>query len=252
MPIKVGRVPDLNYEPFYIDMERRGIQLHEMPSNGVGPAVEKGEIDAGPIPLADCLGLEDRFNYVTGFCVTAWEKSGSMFLHSRKPIAELTEACIAIPSGSDTSLSLLRVLLAYKYEVQPKAYVAPEDPNDSILLDGVQGLRRRRGVRDYPYRYDLVEEWNKWTGLPFVFARWMIRQDMEATDAALLENTLYVGLEEGVDALFHLTEPRANLLMLAKDVVEYIQGYRYYMGLSEYKSVDLFRDYLAQLSTVEP
>ena len=99
MPIKVGRVPDLNYEPFYIDMERRGIQLHEMPSNGVGPAVEKGEIDAGPIPLADCLGLEDRFNYVTGFCVTAWEKSGSMFLHSRKPIAELTEACIAIPGG---------------------------------------------------------------------------------------------------------------------------------------------------------
>jgi len=252
MPIKVGRVPDLNYEPFYFEMERRGIQLREMPSNGVGPAVEKGEIDGGPVPLADCLDLEDRFNYVAGFCVTAWEKSGSMFLHSRKPIAELAGTSIAIPSGSDTSLSLLRVLLAHKYQVQPKAYVTLEDPNDSLLLDGVQGLRRRRGVRDYPYRYDLVEEWNKWTGLPFVFARWMVRQDIEATDAALLENTLYVGLEEGVDALFHLTEPRANLLMLAKDVVEYIQGYRYYMGLSEYKSVELFRGYLAQLSTAQP
>ena len=252
MPIKVGRVPDLNYEPFYFDMERRGIQLHEIPAGALGTAVEMGEIDAGPVPLADCLRLEDRFKYVAGFCVAAWEKSGSMFLHSRQPIAELTGARIGVPGGSDTSANLLRVLLAFKYEIQPQLYVTPEDPNDSLLLDGDQGLRRRRGVREYPYKYDLGEEWNRWTGLPFVFARWMVRQDMEATEAALLENTLYVGLEEGVDALFHLSEPRANLLMLAKDVVEYIQGHRYFMGLSEYKSVELFREYLAQLSTVKP
>ena len=40
--------------------------------------------------------------------------------------------------------------------------------------------------------------------------------------------------------------------MLAKDVVAYIQSYRYFMGLSEYKSVALFREYLDQLSTVKP
>ena len=252
MPIKVGRVPDLNHEPFYFDMERRGIELHELPSGSLGPAAEKGEIDGGPVPLADCLRLEDRFNYVTGFCLAAWEKSGSMFLHSRQPVVELNGARIGIPSGSETSVNLLRVLLELKYQVQPQAYVTLEDPHDALLLDGDQGLRRRRGVRDYPHKYDLGEEWNQWTGLPFVFARWMVRRDMEATDAALLENTLYVGLEEGVDSLFHLSEPRANLLMLAKDVVEYIQGYRYFMGLSEYKSVDLFREYTGRLSTIKP
>jgi len=80
----------------------------------------------------------------------------------------------------------------------------------------------------------------------------MARRDMEAADAALLEDTLYVGLEDGVDALFHLSEPRDNVLMLAKDVVEYMQGYRFFMGLSEYKSVSLFREYLEQLATVKP
>ena len=252
MPIKVGRVPDLSYEPFYFDMERRGIQLNQMPPGSLGPAVEKGEIDGGPVPLTDCLPLEDRFEYVTGFCLAAWEKSGSIFLHSRQPIAELEGARIGIPKGSDTSVELLRVLLAFKYEVQPQAYVTPEDPHDAFLLDGDQGLRRRRGVRGYPYKYDLGEEWNRWTGLPFVLARWMARRDMGATDAALLENTLYVGMEDGVDSLFHLSEPKDNLLMLAKDVVEYIQAYRYFMGLSEYKSVALFREYLGQLSTVKP
>lgn len=252
MPIMVGRVPDLIYEPFYFDMGRRGIQLNQMPAGSLGPAVEKGEIDGGPVQLADCLRLEDRFNYVAGFCLAAGGNSGSMFLHSRLPIVELKGARIGISSESDTSVDLLRVLLAFKYQVQPLAYVAPEEPHDALLLNGDQGLRRRRGIRGYPHRYDLVEEWNLWTGLPFVFARWMVRRDMEAADAALLEDTLYVGLEDGVDALFHLSEPRDNVLMLAKDVVEYMQGYRFFMGLSEYKSVDRFREYLDQLSTVEP
>ena len=252
MPIKVGRVPDLNYDPFYFDMESRGIQLLQVPHGSIGAAVERGEIDGGPVPLADCWALEDRFNYVAGFCLAASEKSGSTFLHSRQPIEELQGAPIGIPNGSETSVDLLRVLLNFKYEVQPLAYVTAEDGHDAILLDGDQGLRRRRGVRGYPHRYDLGEEWSRWTGLPFVSARWMVRRDMEDNEAALLENTLYVGLEEGVDALFHLSEPRDNLLMLAKDVIEYIQRYRYFMGLSEYKSVALFHEYLGRLSTSSP
>ena len=173
MPIKVGRVPDLNYEPFYFDMERRGIELHQMAPGSLGAAVEKGEIDGGPLPLADCFRLEDRFEYVVGFCLAAWERSGSIFLHCQEPVAELKGARIGIPNETPTSFDLLRVLLAFKYEVQPQAYVTPEAPNEALLLEGDQGLRRRRGVRGYPYKYDLGEEWNRWTGLPCVFARWM-------------------------------------------------------------------------------
>ena len=98
-------------------------------------------------------------------------------------------------------------------------------------------------MRGYPHRYDLGEEWHRWTNLPFVFARWMSRKDMEPKDSFLLADTLYVGLEEGVDSLFHLSEPRDNLLMLVRDVVEYIIGYRYFVGLSEQKSIALFRTY---------
>ena len=94
----------------------------------------------------------------------------------------------------------------------------------------------------------LGEEWNQWTGLPFVFSRWMARKDMDHEEAALLEDTLYVGLEDGVDGLYHLSEPRAQLLMLAKDIMEYIQGFRYFIGYSEQKSIDKFREYLKQIS----
>jgi predicted solute-binding protein len=66
---------------------------------------------------------------------------------------------------------------------------------------------------------------------------------------ALLEDTLYVGLEEGVDHLYHTSEPREHLLMLPRDVVEYAQGLRYFLGMSEQKSMRVFREKLAELES---
>jgi len=171
-------------------------------------------------------------------------------LYSKQPIQELTGARIAISSEAATSFHLLRVLLGLKYQVKPAAYVTPDEPNDAILLIGNAALRRRRGVRGYPHRYDLGTEWYRWTGLPFVYARWVARKDLDPKDVADLEGALYVGLEDGVDALYHLAEPREDLLMLPRDVVEHIQVVRYYVGVSEQKAMDLFRQYLDQLAPV--
>ena len=59
-------------------------------------------------------------------------------------------------------------------------------------------------------------------------------------DRALLEDTLYVGLEEGVNALYGLADPREDLLMLPRDIVTYIQGLRYYIGHAEQQSIEQF------------
>ena len=80
-----------------------------------------------------------------------------------------------------------------------------------------------------------------------MYSRWFARKGMDPNEALLLEDTFYVGLEEGVDALIHESEPRDSDLMLPKDIVKYIQGSRFFMGLSEYKAVNLFRQYLDRL-----
>jgi chorismate dehydratase len=247
MAINVARVPYLNTEPFYFDMERRGIQLRDMTPNLIADAAVQGEIDAGPIPVADCPRLEPDFRTLSGFCVASVSRAGSSFLHSEKPIQDLAGARIGVPGEDGASADLLRVLLELRYQVQPQAYVDPEEPYDAFLLTGNQGLRRRRGVRGYPHRYDLGEEWQQWTGLPFVFARWMVRTDMDPKDAALLEDALFVGQEDWVDGLYRMSGPRDGLLMQPRDVLEYIQGYRYFMGVPEEKSIDLFRQYQDQL-----
>ena len=247
MPIKVARIPDLNCEAFYFDMERRGIELYDMTPSGAVAAVEKGEVDAGPVSLVDSFRLEDGFRPLAGFCIAAINQAVSSVLYSTQPWANLAGARIGIPDEASTSLHLLQVLLSLKHQVQPEAFVTMEDQYDAFLLTGNQALRRRRGVRGYPHRYDLGEEWHGWTRLPFVFDRWMARQDMDSKDLALLEDSLFVGQEDWLDGLYRMTGPRNDILMQPRDVLQYIQGYRYFMGVPEERAIDLFRRYLDQL-----
>ncbi len=245
--MRIGRVPYLHAEPFYVDMARRGLALTELVPRAIAVAAAHGEIDAGPVPLVDCFRLEDRFQPLAGFCVASVQHAGSSLLFSTKPIAALAEARIGVTDETSTALQLLHVLLRLKYQVQPAAYVPLQASYDAFLLIGNQGLRQRMGAPGFPYTYDLGAEWYAWTGLPFVFSRWLVRKEVDPKDKALLEERLYVGLEEGVDALCQLATPRQDLLMLPRDIVKYIQGFRYYIGRSEQRAMDQFRHCLQQL-----
>jgi len=247
MALRIGRIPYLYAEPFYFDMARRGMAFSECVPGSIAVAMANGTIDAGPVPLVDCCRLEDRFESVAGFCVASVQRAGSSLLYSTKPITDLAGAHIGVTDEAATTLRLLRVLLHVKYQIQPAAYGPLQAAHDAFLLIGNQALRQRRGAPGFSYTYDLGAEWHAWTGLPFVFARWMVRKEVAARDKALLEETLYVGLEDGVEALYQVAEPREDLLMLPRDIVTYIQGFRYYIGKSEQQAIDQFQSYLQQL-----
>jgi chorismate dehydratase len=247
MAIIVGRVSDLNFEPFYIDMVRRGIILRDAKLNDIPQALRSGDINAGPVSLADSFDLEDVCVPVAGFCLAASARAGSNLLYSKKPLEELSGATIAAATPDSTTRKLFQVLLAQKHNGNHDSFVAMPEEHDAFVISGDDALRRRRGARGYSHRYDLGEEWHAMTGLPFVFARWMARREMSEDEMLLVADTLYVGLEDGVDSLFHLSEPKDHLLMMARDIVDYIIGYRYFVGLSERKSIDLFKEYLAKL-----
>ena len=247
MAITVGRVIDLNFEPFYIDMERRGLVLHDVSLKDMPQALRDGEVNAGPVSLVDSFALEDICFPVAGFCLSASDRAGSNLLYSKRPLEEVSGGTRATATADTTTKKLFQVLLAEKHQGNADSFVAMPEEHDAFVISGDDALRRRRGARGYQHRYDLGEEWHAMTSLPFVFARWMARKGLDEKETLLLEDTLYVGLEDGVDSLFHLSEPKDHLLMMARDIVDYIIGYRYFVGLSERKSIDLFKEYLAKL-----
>jgi len=243
----VSRIPYLSCEPFYFAMERRNIPVYDVAPSAVAAAVAQGEIDAGLMPLSDCFHLNEQFRLLSGFCVAIIRRAGSVMLHSKQPIEALAGARIGIPGEAATSFRLLQVLLALKHQLPSVDYVTREDSNDAFLLLGNEGLRQRHGVRGYPHIYDLGEEWYQWTGLPFVFARWVVRKAMDPKDVAVLEDTLYTGLQDLADGLFHSSDARDELLMHPRDILAYTQGLRYFIGTTEQRAIDRFRQCLEQL-----
>jgi hypothetical protein len=75
----------------------------------------------------------------------------------------------------------------------------------------------------------------------------MVRREVQSTDKAVLQDTLYVGLEEGVNALYGIAKPRIDLLMLPRDIITYIQGLHYFVGNEEEKAIAQFQVYMQQV-----
>ena len=247
MAITVAHIPNLECEAFYFDMERRGIVLADMEPNEVVGALERGDVDAGPVSLLDIERLSSHASAISGFCVASVTRAPSSVLLSKIPVGELSERTIALDDPDPTALELLRVLLAQKHGVRGETFVGREDEHEAIFLTGNQGLRGRRAVRGYSERYDLGEEWAEWTGLPFVFSKWLARSDMERQDFVIVQDALFVGQEDWMNNLYKSTGPRTDLLMLPREVLEYVQGMRFFMGVPEQKAIELFQDKLALL-----
>ena len=247
MPITVAHIPNLECEAFYFDMERRGIILADMEPNEVAGALERGEVDAGPVSLLDIERLEPQASTISGFCVASVTRAPSCVLLSNAPVAELSGRSVALDDPDPTALELLRVLLSQKHGVDGTTFVGRDDEHDAVFLTGNQGLRGRRAVRGYSERYDLGEEWAEWTGLPFVFSKWLARTDLERQDFVVVQDALFVGQEDWMNNLYKSTGPRNDLLMLPREVLEYVQNMRFFMGVPEEKAIELFREKLALL-----
>jgi chorismate dehydratase len=247
VPIKVGRTPYLSSEPMYFDMYKRGIEVQELPPNELTAAISEGRLQGGLIPLVDTFGLDDSMQTLSGFCVATISQAVSVKLHSKAPIEELSGSSIAIPNEAPTAIKLLQVLLMLKHGIMPGAYVTEDDPHDARLLAGNLGLRHRRGLRGFQDTYDLGEEWRQWTGLPFVFARWVLRNDLERQDALVIEDSLYTSLQDWADGLYRVSGSSNRVPIHPHEIHQYTQGIRYFIGVPEEKSIAVFKEYLTQL-----
>src|SRR5262249_54225605 len=169
--LRVGRIPYLNCEPFFHGL--RGVELVDLIPRRLGEAMAEGQLDAGPLSLMDYLRLAPaRTPLSSGIgCPTG---ARSVLVFSDRPLSALDGARVGITEETSTSVELLRVLLALRYEVEPGAWVTAAEPCDAVLLIGDQAIRRLTGGPPARYVADLGLEWREGTGLPFVFARWAV------------------------------------------------------------------------------
>ncbi len=254
-------MPYLNSDVFYWAMPVDDCELVSLPPRAMTAAVERGELDAGPLPMADVLRLGDGLRPIGDFCVATKRESVSILLFSRRPPERLGGGRIAVTDHTSSSVQLLRILFAEWWRVAPGPYVGLDDcfdfaqdsPYDAVLLIGDQALQNRRGIEGFPYVYDLGSQWFDHTGgLPFVYARWVARADADPVALERFAELLRSSFERGIARIDEIATGRPELDMSVAEKVSYFKGFTYHLGTREYESIARFAKSLSNLPTWWP
>ena len=242
--LRIGRIPYLNCEPFFHRLS--GVELVDLIPRRLGEAMAAGELDAGPLSLMDYVRLESRLVPLP-YGIGCPNGARSVLVFSERPLAELAGARIGVTRETSTSVELLRVLLALRYEVEPAAWVGPDEPCDAQLLIGDQAIRRVTGGPPARHVADLAVDWRDWTGLPFVFARWAVAARVPVGERRRFESALDEALDRGLDALPAIAATRRDLGWSGAQVESYLRNFAFRLGPDEEKGAAEFIRLRAQI-----
>ena len=242
--LAVARVPYTNCAPFFHAWPAStGVELTDVPPRQFTAEAEAGKLVAGPMPLADFLRLQDRFERLGNLGIAVRGRCGSTQLFSRKPIRQLDGADITVSDETSTTAMLLRLILEQRYQLAPKAYRrgGPEQATDAVLLIGDEALKFHAETRTFPFEVDVSFEWWLWQHLSTVFAVWVVRKDCASEDKQRLLRVLQHQVAVNLPQREQLAAARAEQLGLpAKELSEYLSRFLYRFSEPEESAITQF------------
>ena len=131
------------------------------------------EIDVGLVPVAIIPEMKE-YHIVSDYCIGSVGEVASVCLFSEEPLDKIET--ILLDYQSRTSVALLKVIvdnfwkINVAYEETSGDYQSQISETKAGLVIGDRALQQRNFS---PFIYDLGSEWEKFTGLPFVFAAWI-------------------------------------------------------------------------------
>ena len=205
----------------------------------VARLLAQGNLDVGLIPSIEVQRIPN-LRVLPDMCVGAKREVRSVILVSRGPVAEIRR--VALDQNSRTSSTLVRILMRERWGLDPEYLHERPDPErmlseaDAALIIGDPALRLDRE------RYqviDLAAEWNELTGLPFVFAVWAVRPEVEIPDLPFyFKSSLRYGLSS-LDTL--VRESAAELGLDTSEVRAYLtENLHYFLRAEEIEGLEEF------------
>ena len=200
--LNIGKIPYANLFPLFHCLEKNGnsslYSFIEGPPSKLNKMLREGELDISPSSSIEYLKNKDQYRILPYLSVSSTGPIESILLFSRFPIKELDGKPIAVSSESETSSVLLRIILEEFLSLDSR--LESTDISDveallssfsAVMLIGDTALTETKKIRAHKPKnlhslhiYDLGELWHKYTGLPFVFALWVVRKQSidEKTD----------------------------------------------------------------------
>jgi chorismate dehydratase len=219
--LRISAISYLNTAPLMWDFEHGEGEVFDisytLPAQ-CAATLRDASADIGIIPAAAYCSIPD-LAIIPGVAIASRRAVRSILLVSKVPLKDIRT--VALDTSSMTSVALTKVLFAKWWGGQRTfSPMAPDiekmlERHDAGLLIGDPALQidRSRYIT-----YDLAEEWIRFTGKPFVFAFWAVRQaalraaTSDVDLAAVFKQSRDHGLvPESVDRIARRWAPRLGL-----------------------------------------
>jgi chorismate dehydratase len=240
--VRIGAVNYLNTKPLIYHLDALAPQAEltlDYPSR-LADQMSRGELDVALIPVIEYFRA-GSYRLIPNIAIASQGPVLSVTLFSRVPWTEIRR--VALDEGSRTSAALTQVLLRKKYGVAPEIRPLPLDCSaedvdaDAVLLIGDRAMHAC--LPGFRHAFDLGQEWHDWTGLPFVYAAWAVR---EGVDLGSTLDAFYESKRLGLESVGPIAAREAPQLQLdggfcrryLANIIRFDLGPRELAGLHHY------------------
>ena len=241
-PLRVGAVAYLNARPLTFSLARRAPDAEvivDLPSR-LADGLTEGRLDVALVPSIEHF-RNPGFAIVSDACVACDGPVRSVKLYGRVPVRRIRT--LALDEGSRTSAALTRIFLKERYDLEPELEQLPigasvsDSTADATMLVGDRGLHAPEGP--FEFVWDMGEAWSQWTGLPFVFAMWIARPEV---DLAGLDELFAAVRDDGISRLDEIARLEAPALGISQqECLSYLRDQlRFRLGRRERRGLETF------------
>ncbi|MEF3696429.1 menaquinone biosynthetic enzyme MqnA/MqnD family protein [Desulfolutivibrio sp.] len=270
--LRIGRIAYLNVWPLFtllaptIDANPHMDCVSGHPSE-LNAALSRGEIDVAPASAFAYLANPEGFALLPDLSISAAVAPiQSVLLVSPVPVDELggylrrTGDTVLLSQASASSNALLRVLWRGHWKL-PDAAWSMTAPGTGLCTDrpfveiGDTALSYYLDPPAGRHIIDLGEAWHAFTGLPFVFAAWIVREGLGAARREALSGMwnrlmeIKAGLPQRLDELVE-SGGRPDWIG-AKALANYLRGVSYDLGPDRQASLLLFAHHCRELGLLD-
>ena len=197
---QISIVSYLNSKPFLFGLNRwkeaSGFKTRLDNPAKIVTNLSSGISDVGLIPVAGLADLNE-YQIVSNYCIGAVGKVRTVVLASDVPLEKIETVLMDYQSRS--SVLLAKILAKNFWEKSFKWGNTGEGFQHNLIAGTTAAIvigDRVFGIEGkYKYSYDLSEEWNKFTGLPFVFAVWAATKNVSPKFEKSFNDALKYGID---------------------------------------------------------
>lgn len=253
----IGEIPYLDCYPFFAPLRkshhREYFEYFAGHPTELNSALKRGQIDVSiSSSIEYCQGFDD-YVVLPDMCIGSNGPVGSVLLFSDIPIEDLDEMTVSLPPSSASSVNLVKILLGKYYQFNNQFKTSWSEAEAHLLI-GDSALREK-GLDRYPHIYDLGELWKEQTGLPMVFAVWIVRREAAAEkreQLVELHKNLKLSIEDAKKSWDKLAQGLANYDWMKKEeVIKYWRQINFSLTSQHTKGLLTFFDDAAELNLVE-